>query len=153
MMNLGQFEERYFRHQDGGYYMLLGYAVSATDQSLQVVYRHVWPFDNTVDFVRPHSEWVTNFVVVNTKEVDDAVTSQEPGKDRTTLQQEITQRKAERRAKQNVPPGTIVHVPQVVTTTRPLFDPMKTFTSQAVPEPTQNGPSNFALNQLDSPLK
>lgn len=41
-----------FKHQDGGYYRLLGMGRHTDDQSMQVVYEHLWPFEPGLPWIR-----------------------------------------------------------------------------------------------------
>jgi hypothetical protein len=47
---------RYFRHQDGGIYQIIGEGHSTVDCSEYVAYMHVWPFEQKLWF-RPKEEW------------------------------------------------------------------------------------------------
>lgn len=83
----------YYRHQDGGYYLVLNIARSSEDQSEQVVYLHIWPFDQGV-WVRPLKEWASRFT-----EVTEAECALALGGDRATAQERVTLAKATRRSR------------------------------------------------------
>jgi hypothetical protein len=84
----------YYRHQDGGYYLVLNTARSSEDQSEQVVYLHIWPFDLGV-WVRPMKEWASRFSQVPESECALALAG-----DRATAQERVISAKAARRARQ-----------------------------------------------------
>lgn len=46
----------FYRHTDGGLYYTIGVATSTVDLSDQVLYAHVYPFEQKM-WVRPLSEW------------------------------------------------------------------------------------------------
>ena len=45
-----------YRHRDGGLYQVIEIAKASWDNSDQVVYRHLWPFEPSV-WVRPSKEF------------------------------------------------------------------------------------------------
>lgn len=86
--------DTYYEHQDGGLYFVLEHALSTVDQSVQIVYKHVFPFEAKI-WVRPASEWTTDRFF----EVDRNYVEASRYADPIRAQQLVTEAKARRRAK------------------------------------------------------
>jgi hypothetical protein len=67
---------RFYLHQDGGVYRIMTLAKNAEDQSLSVVYAHVWPFNPSV-WHRPLHEWASRFTLLEDDEAQKRI-SQDP---------------------------------------------------------------------------
>lgn len=77
-----------FIHTDGGYYRFYSLAKSTQDQSPQVIYEHVWPFEPSV-WSRPLDEWNSRFTKV------ESTTQVFPERER--YQELVSQRRAKRK--------------------------------------------------------
>jgi len=87
--------EQYFRHVDGGFYRLVGYARSADTEGDVVVYEHLWPFERGW-WVRNRAEFESRFTSIEKAIVDAAMNT-----DRARAQASVAAAKAARRAAQN----------------------------------------------------
>lgn len=91
-MNISDQLGELFKHTDGGFYQLYYVSASTVDQSLWVVYEHVWPFESKV-WHRPLDEWKSRFTQVQESELlfcQDAY-------ERETYQKIVRERKAARK--------------------------------------------------------
>lgn len=86
---------QYFRHIDGGYYQYEKSVFFADDQDELVIYKHLWPFDEST-WARRYSEFKDKFTPVSVEDFNKARQM-----DRLTLQKLIQHTKANRRAKKN----------------------------------------------------
>ena len=80
-----------FIHTDGGYYRFYALAKSTQDQSPQVIYEHVWPFEPGV-WSRPLDEWNSRFT-----KVEDSKDSKFWEANRKGYQELVSQRRAKRK--------------------------------------------------------
>lgn len=87
--------DRYYLHQDGGLYLVKSVGISTVDQSVHVVYEHVFPFKLQTR-IRPFDEWTpTRFKLLSSTEVVDFL---EAFRDRTQYQEIVTARRIARKA-------------------------------------------------------
>lgn len=84
-----------FRHVDGAFYMFLCCARHTDDTEPLFIYEHVWPFVHDAPWARPAREWASRFTPVSTTEFEQAC-----ARGREIAQQEVSQAKAARRAKE-----------------------------------------------------
>lgn len=80
------------QHRDGGLYTILYQGTSTVDQSEQVVYIHLFPFEQKV-WIRPRSEWTDDrFRLLPPEEARELLK-----RDPEEFKAEITARKAARK--------------------------------------------------------
>lgn len=90
----------HYRHQDGGLYRVEGLAKSSVDLSDQVVYRHLWPFEQAL-WTRPVLEWTApRFLRVSAHDVRAALKG-----NRATAQAAVEDAKRRRRAMSSQAPA------------------------------------------------
>jgi hypothetical protein len=83
-----------YQHVDGGLYQVTGLGKSTVDQTDQVVYKHLFPFE-AATWIRPLVEWTEQrFRLISSKEYDHITASTT----REKMQQRIEQHKAARKA-------------------------------------------------------
>lgn len=79
---------RYYKHKYGGIYRVIELAESVVDNSVWVVYNHVYPYEYKV-WVRPLHEWTDDrFSILTNDEYHSEIV-----KDRENFRAEIEQRK------------------------------------------------------------
>lgn len=79
------------RHMDGGYYQYDQSVLFADDQDELVIYKHIWPFEESV-WARRYSEFKDRFTPIT---ADDLATAK--AMDRQTVQDQIEQTRSARR--------------------------------------------------------
>jgi len=79
------------RHVDGGYYQYEKSVLFADDQDELVIYKHLWPFEES-DWARRYSEFKEKFTPITLEDFNQAKQI-----DRETLQKQIAESKANRR--------------------------------------------------------
>lgn len=80
-----------FQHTDGGFYRFRGLSRSTVDQSMCVVYEHVWPFLPDAEHTfwhRPITEWTSRFTEVTEADLENAMKQ-----DRLLAQAEIIRKR------------------------------------------------------------
>ena len=80
-----------FRHMDGGYYEYDKSVLFADDQDELVIYKHVWPFEES-SWARRYSEFKARFTPIAAADLDAA-----KAMDRQVLQVSIEQTRNARR--------------------------------------------------------
>lgn len=86
---------QYFRHIDGGYYMYEKSVLFADDQDELVIYKHLWPFEES-SWARRYTEFKQKFMPVSVEDFNKAKQM-----DRLTLQKLIEHTRNNRRNKKN----------------------------------------------------
>ncbi len=99
-MNLPELKANYvlgqlFRHMDGGYYMFEKSVLFADDQDELVIYKHLWPFDES-SWARRYSEFKDRFTPITIEDFNKAKQM-----DRVTLQKLIEHTRTVRRQSKN----------------------------------------------------
>jgi hypothetical protein len=79
------------RHMDGGYYQFEKSVLFADDQDELVIYKHLWPFEQS-DWARRYSEFKDRFTPITQEDFNTAISI-----DRETLQKQIEDTRTARR--------------------------------------------------------
>jgi hypothetical protein len=80
-----------FRHIDGGYYQYEKSVLFADDQDELVIYKHLWPFDEST-WARRYNQFKSKFTPITLSEFQKAKEI-----DREVLQKQIAENKKNRR--------------------------------------------------------
>lgn len=96
LVNLLGETPKYFKHQDGGIYVLFGQGQHTKDLTETTAYMHVWPFEQKLWFRDADEFHDGRFTETDMESVIKMIKSN----DRATAQQLVVEAKASRRAKQ-----------------------------------------------------